>query len=545
MKSFSFFNRAEIKTRLATQHYDIIVIGGGITGAGIALDAASRGLKVALIEKNDFASGTSSKSTKLIHGGLRYLKQFHVKMVSDVGRERKIVHELAPHLVLPEKMLLPIMKGDSMGRISISIGLKLYDMLAGVKGDDRRKMLNRKKTLETEPLLPEDRLTGGGLYAEYRTDDARLTLEIIKTAYKNGADILNYVEAEDFIYENNLVSGVECFDHLNKESFAIHGKFVVNAGGPWVDDLRELNHSKKGKHLHLTKGVHLVVDREKLPVNQSLYFEIEDGRMIFIIPRDKSTYIGTTDTDFEGNKDNIPVTRADAKYLITAVNDILPSIQLSIEDVKSSWAGLRPLISEEGKTASEISRKDEIFISESGLISMAGGKLTGYRKMADNVVNMIGKKMIDKSVPGCKTKKLPLQGNSFSGPREVSSFIQSVEKKLNELDIPRHYAAYLVHNYGDQTTVILKDIENQRGNDPEVKLILAELHFSVENEMVCTVLDFVERRTGRLYFHIETIQKYRKEILEYFREKFSWSDKKVEEEKNKLNKTIENSQNFN
>jgi glycerol-3-phosphate dehydrogenase len=537
MESFSFFDRQAIKDNMASNPYDLVIIGGGITGAGIALDAVSRGMKVALVEKSDYASGTSSKSTKLIHGGLRYLKQFHFRMVSEIGRERRIVHNIAPHLVLPEKMLLPVMKDGTMGKLTISMGLLIYDMFAGVEGADRRKMLGKRKTLAAEPLLPIDKTIGGGLYAEYRTDDARLTIEIIKTARSYGADILNYVEVENFIYEQGEVKGVECFDHITKENFAIKGSAIINAAGPWVDELRKLNHSYLDKRLHITKGIHLVFPHKKLPVKQSLYFEIGDGRMIFIIPREDITYVGTTDTEYTGDRDNVQVTKQDAAYLIAAVNNLFPSINLTLDDVQSSWAGLRPLIAEEGKLVSEISRKDEIFISLTGLISIAGGKLTGYRKMAEKVVDMIAKKLDHEGYKKCNTASLPLKGNKFDNFKQVELYTGETRVRLKELGLPEKYASYLVNNYGNQTDIILDDFEKQRGEDPHKKLLWAELLFCLENEMICKPLDFFERRTGRLYFNLGSVKKYKDEILEYFREKFSWSDEDFNQEKEHVDKT--------
>jgi glycerol-3-phosphate dehydrogenase len=544
MESFSFFDRPAIKNNMISNRYDVVIIGGGITGAGIALDAVSRGMKVALVEKNDFSSGTSSKSTKLIHGGLRYLKQFHFKMVADVGKERKIVHSIAPHLVLPEKMLLPIMKDSSIGKFSISVGLKIYDMFAGVTGEDQRRMLGKRKTLEVEPLLPIDKTTGSGIYAEYRTDDARLTIEIIKTARAYGADLLNYAEVEDFIYEKGEVKGIECFDHLVKENFAIRGNQIVNAAGPWVDELRKLNHSYLSKHLHITKGIHLVFPHEKLPVQQSVYFEIGDGRMIFIIPRDDKTYVGTTDTDYSGNKNNILVSKQDAAYLIAAVNNIFPSINLILDDVESSWAGLRPLIAESGKTASEISRKDEIFISLTGLISIAGGKLTGYRKMAEKVVDIIAKKIDPEGFKNCRTTSLPLTGNKFDNYQDVLQYKAKVTERLKKSNLPEKYASYLVHNYGMQTETILNDFEKQHGDDQENKLLWAELYFCMKHEMVCKPLDFIERRTGRLYFNIDSVKKNVNEILDYFKGKLSWTTEEYQMEYNRLEQHLLNTSQF-
>ena len=429
MKNIKFSNLERTKTiaKLVKEEFDLVVIGGGITGGGIALDAASRGLKVALVEKGDFASGTSSKSTKLIHGGLRYLKQFDFWLVKEVGSERAIVHQVAPHLVLPEKMLLPLIENGSYGKWLTSIGLKVYDILAQVTGDDKRKMLTKKEAMKLEPLLPKKILNGAGYYAEYRTDDARLTIENIKTSLRYGAVALNYATVEDFVYDEQKIVGVKVKDGISEKSINIKCKYVISAAGPWVDELRSVNHSKKGKRLHLTKGVHLVFPYKKLPVKQSVYFDVPDGRMMFAIPRGKITYVGTTDTNYNDNKDEVHTDIADAIYLISAVNNMFPSINLELKDIISSWAGLRPLIHEEGKSASELSRKDEIFTSETGLISIAGGKLTGYRKMAERVVDRIAKKMEEeysRELKECTTDKIPLCGNEdFKKFKNVKKYI--------------------------------------------------------------------------------------------------------------------------
>lgn len=531
---FSYKSREDILNTLQSEHFDLVIIGGGITGAGIALDAASRGLKTALVEKGDFASGTSSRSTKLIHGGLRYLKQLQFHIVAETGRERKIVHRLAPHLVVPEKMILPVMKGAPEGKWMISFGLWLYDMLAGVKGNDRKKMLNRKQTLEKEPLLESDRLKGSGYYAEYMTDDARLTIEVIKTAVRHGANCINYVAATDFLYQNRKVSGISCKDQITGKEFEIRGEFVVNATGPWVDDLREKNGSLSGKHLFITKGIHLVFARNRLPVNHALYFEIPDGRMIFLIPRGDITYVGTTDTPYQGNKDHVNADADDREYLLNALKYLFPDLNITASDILSSWAGLRPLIWEEGKSASEISRKDEVFISPSGLISMAGGKLTGYRKMAIKVLNRIVrnlKKTGEKHIGRPQTKNIPLTQERFSDFAEVVEYKKQLIERLGASGLDEYYADHLTLIYGKQTDQILNRMEALKDSDPEKRLFLAELEFCIEQEMVVKPLDFIERRSSRLYFMINTVKKYYPDLLERFRSVFNWDEETLHKEK--------------
>ncbi|WP_405563878.1 glycerol-3-phosphate dehydrogenase/oxidase [Polaribacter sp. Asnod6-C07] len=541
MKNFSYFKRAEITSNLKETEFDILIIGGGITGAGIALDAASRGMKVALIEKGDFASGTSSKSTKLIHGGLRYLKQFDFWLVKEVGTERAIVHKLAPHLVVPEKMILPLIEGGTYGSWLTSVGLKVYDILASVEGEDKRQMLSKKEALTKEPLLPKKILNGAGFYAEYRTDDARLTIEVLKTALNYDAKIINYTEATDFIYENKRVVGANVKDVLTDEKYAIKAKYVVNACGPWVDELRQINHSKTGKRLHLTKGVHLVVAHEKLPVKQSVYFDVPDGRMMFAIPRGKVTYFGTTDTNYQLDKENVNTNLVDATYLISAVNNMFPDINLTLDDVQSSWAGLRPLIHEEGKSASELSRKDEIFVSDTELISIAGGKLTGYRKMAERIVDLVDKKYkrrFNKEFEEIKTKDIVLSGGTFKNYDEVKSYTDAIQNRIAEVDFNRKDAEYLVHNYGKQTDIILQKFDDLMHDNMQEKMINAEVWFAINYEMAYSPTDFFMRRTGRLFFDKTSVDIYKNYVAQLFKNQFNWDEITTEKKIQELNKNL-------
>ncbi|MBT8191461.1 MAG: glycerol-3-phosphate dehydrogenase/oxidase, partial [Bacteroidia bacterium] len=353
---FSNLDRGQrIRQILDKDIYDLVIIGGGITGAGIALDAALRGIKTLLIEKSDFAAGTSSKSTKLIHGGLRYLKQFEFGLVRESGLERSVLHHNIPHLVHPERMLLPIVEDGGFDMFTASIAVSVYDMLAKVSRKDRKIKLNKSRALEAEPLLPESRLKGAISYAEYRTDDARLTIELIKAARRHGAEALNYMALDRI--ENDEAEGMRlhCSDKLDGTSYVFDARAVVSAAGPWVDKVRGISEQSISKKLHLTKGVHVVVHKKELPVRSPIYFDTKDGRMIFVIPRDKVCYIGTTDTDYHGDLDNVLCTKEDALYLLDNVNSYFEGISISLANVISSWAGLRPLIQEEGKGPTELS----------------------------------------------------------------------------------------------------------------------------------------------------------------------------------------------
>lgn len=544
--ALSSLNRSESVKKLETTEFDLLIIGGGITGTGIALDAASRGLKVALIEKADFSSGTSSRSTKLVHGGLRYLKQLEFGLVYEIGREREMLHNNAAHIVIPEEMLLPIIKGGSLGKYSVRLGLTLYDFLAGVKKEERNKILSRKKTLEREPLLNKDLIIGGALYYEYKTSDSRLTIETAKKAAEKGAILINYVKANDLIYRQKKLIAVEASDEIDKYEFKIYSKFVINAAGPWVDTLREKDHSiKKGK-LHLTKGVHMVIPREKLPVNHANYFDVEDGRMIFIIPRGDKLYIGTTDTDYYDDIDNPRVTKNDVAYLLRAVKRLFPSVDLQADDVESTWAGLRPLIHKEGKSPSELSRKDEIFISKSGLISIAGGKLTGYRIMANKIVNIVMKKLHKNykyNFKKCKTKSIKLSGGDFTfeiSIKNLHEYFQDGFDEAKQTGIEVESFKILFNRYGTNIAIITNKAYDLYQGDKNWENIWleAEIWYAVNHEMVQSLEDFFIRRTEMLYFEKNKCIQYLNVASNVLGIYLGWNKEKTEWEINNFKKNL-------
>ncbi|WP_047984100.1 glycerol-3-phosphate dehydrogenase/oxidase [Ornithinibacillus californiensis] len=529
MGSFSSLERSTIYEQIEKEELDLLVIGGGITGSGIALDALTRGLKTAVIEMQDFAAGTSSRSTKLVHGGLRYLKQFEVKMVADVGKERAIVYENGPHVTTPEWMLLPFHEGGTFGPFTTNIGLRAYDFLAGVKRNERRKMLSAEEALRMEPLLKKEGLKGAGYYVEYKTDDARLTIEVMKKAVEKGCHAINYAKVDSFIYdENRKIIGVEVEDQTNGTIHVIHAKKVINACGPWVDDVRELDGSRQGKHLHLTKGVHLVFAQARFPLQQAIYFDTPDGRMVFAIPRDGKTYVGTTDTTYQGDVSHPTMTLEDRDYIIESINYMFPSLNITADDLESSWAGLRPLIAEDGKKPGEISRKDEIFISESGLISMAGGKLTGYRKMAEQAVDTVVEQLkgeIGILYGDSETKNLPISGGDVGGSKGYPAFL---EKKVNEgimLGIEKEEAEKLVQKYGSNIDYVFELYETRKEEAVQESIdpvVFAQLCYGLEHELVYKPTDFFIRRTGALFFDIDWVKKHKESVVSYMRKKLNW-----------------------
>ncbi|GAA0372950.1 glycerol-3-phosphate dehydrogenase/oxidase [Bacillus horti] len=539
VKEFSSTKRTELLESMARSVHDLFIIGGGITGAGIALDAATRGLSVAQVDMQDFAAGTSSRSTKLVHGGLRYLKQFEIRLVAEVGKERAIVYENAPHVTTPEWMLLPIYENGTFGKFSSSIGLRMYDFLAGVKKSERRKMLSIEETLNKVPLIKKQGLKGSGYYVEYKTDDARLTMEVIKEAVDHGAKAINYAEVTGFVYEHDKAVGVKIKDVISDKEYTVKAKKIINAAGPWVDDVRDIDRSKTGKTLKLTKGVHLVVDQSKLPLKQAVYFDTPDGRMVFAIPRAGKTYVGTTDTFYNGDPVQPKMTIEDRDYILEAIHYMFPEVQVKLEDVESSWAGVRPLIFEEGKSASEISRKDEIWTSPSGLLSIAGGKLTGYRKMAEMIVDLVMKQLKEEGASeyiSCRTKTLPLSGGDVGGSALFTRFVEQKSEEAESYGFSKEEGEWLAKLYGSNIDLIFQ-LKNEAHDATRFNLprdLFFSLLYGMKYEMVMKPEDYFIRRTGALFFDIQSVRKWKEQVIACMAYYLNWKETELQNYTEKL-----------
>lgn len=529
---FSNITRTKNINSMKEKELDLLVIGGGITGSGITLDAQTRGIKTAMVEMRDFASGTSSRSTKLVHGGLRYLKQAAIKEVAEVGQERAIVYNNAPAVTTPLKMLLPFYKGGTFGPVTTAIALDVYDRLAQVKKSERKFMLNGDQTLAREPFVKSTGLKGSGVYVEYRTDDARLTLEVVKKANEKGALIANYVKVTGLLYdEANMVYGAQVHDELTGENFEIHAKKVINSTGPWVDDIREMDGSNKGKHLHLTKGVHLVIDHEKFPVSNSIYFDtpFKDKRMMFVIPREGKTYIGTTDTTWTEDPKEPNITKEDVTYILAAANKMfsLPK-ELTPNDVEAGWSGVRPLIQEEGKSPSEISRKDEIFQSDSGLLSIAGGKLTGYRKMAEKIVDRVAKQLAKESDYEYQSKhtiNMPLSGGDVGGDSGWNNYFrETVKIGMAKYNLTRVDAENIVQRYGSNAPEVFNLLPDTNEKDNLPRVDYAMLNYGLESEMVEHPIDYLLRRSSQMLFNINHMKEIEQAVIDYMQKYYNWSD---------------------
>jgi glycerol-3-phosphate dehydrogenase len=398
----------------------------------------------------------------------------------------------------------------------------VYDFLAGVSKKERRKVLSKEEVLTYEPLLKDTDLVGGVSYYEYRTDDARLTLAIALEAQKRGVDFFTYALCEELIYDNKQVKGVVVKDQRSGEKVVMKAKVVVNAAGPWVDAIDAKDYSAEKDKLFLTKGVHIVFNHSKFPIKQAMYFDVEDKRMIFAIPREHCTYVGTTDTAFNKELDSVSTLNEDAEYLLKSINKLFPDLHLSKTDIIGSWAGLRPLIRQKKKSPSAISRKDELFINKSGLITIAGGKLTGYRKMAERTVDVVCAKLnLNKS---CVTHNLQLHGSDYVANVKWNEFLELKTNELVTLNIPSDEAKRLVTLLGSKIEIYIKlfqtFVETTPMQLPKYYRVL--MLYTVKYEMARTLEDVLVRRTSDWYFRHAFVKQHENEILTYAEELFHW-----------------------
>jgi glycerol-3-phosphate dehydrogenase len=497
-------NRNERIARLAKETFDLLIIGGGITGAAIARDAVLRGLSVALIEKGDFASGTSSRSSKLVHGGLRYLKGRHVRLVRESLRERGVLLKIAPHLVEPAPFFLPVYAGGRDGRLKLRLGLTAYDLLAGFGGDiGRHSVLSREQMLEAEPLLRPEGLQGGFRYFDCVVNDARLTMATVRSATEDGALALNYVEATGMQRDGDRVSGITFRDTLGGKTGAASARVVVNATGPWADSLREMAGVKR--MLSPTKGVHLVLSRSRLGLSTIVVIPRAD-RILFAVPCGDSVYVGTTDTFFDDDPGTAAIDTADATYVLDAVNALFPSVRATAPDVVAGWAGVRPLVAAEGQPLpSDVSRDFEIDLGPEGFYSIAGGKLTTCRAMAESLLNRV----IEKEGPRlgwqtkpCRTAETPLFGGNIDGfDRYAMSAANALAGGWN---VPPEAAQRLVKTYGTEHVRLLgvarRDATLLQPLAKGCPVLRVEAVYAAEQEMALTLQDFMERRTELMLF---------------------------------------------
>lgn len=489
---------------MAHEPVDVLVIGGGITGAAIARDAALRGFRTALVDKGDFGSGTSSVSSRLIHGGLRYLEQYDFHLVREASRERRVLLRVAPHLVHPLPFLFPVYRGARVPGWKLRLGLWVYDLLSAFGNVRMHRWLGRKATLRLEPGLRERDLKGAGLYYDAQTDDARLVLATMRSAAQAGALVANYTEAVSLLKPDGLVRGATVRDLLGNETRVVRALVVVNACGPWVDAVRRLDAPDAGSLLRLTRGAHVAVPRQRLGNTNAITLTSPiDGRVMFVLPwagTDQS-YIGTTDTDEDVSPDDVHATAEDVVYLLRSANAFFPQARLTPDDVVATWAGLRALLRPQGNLSpSEVSREHRIVEGPSGLFTIAGGKLTTHRIMAQELVDRVAARLraLDgrPRAPRPPTDRLPLPGGETAD-------LEGLTKAALERGASESTARHLVGTYGSEAAAVLNLVDKDRSLGGRIVAgrpeLWAEVVHAVEREMAVRLSDVLVRRLHLFY----------------------------------------------
>lgn len=524
--TFDLFLRRKNLERAADGVADVVVVGGGITGAGVARETSLRGLATVLVDKGDFASGTSSRSSKLIHGGLRYLAQGDIALVREAARERAVLRRLAPHLADPLWMMMPT--ASRAGRLKMQAGVWTFEKLAGDEAGDRYQVYDREETLEREPGLRPSPLAGSVVFQEYLTDDARLVLETVQGAAARGALVANYAEVTG-VETDPAGLRVTVRDLAGGGDLVVRTRCLVNASGPWFERVQGMaaasSGSPSGTRLQLTRGIHLVVPHARLPVRHSVVLKSPDGRSTFVVPRGHCVYIGTTDTHYEGAAEEPGVSAEDARYLLDSVAGTFAD-GLEASDIIGTWSGVRPLLAQDGKAPSEISRRDEIVVGPGPVVAIAGGKLTTYRRMSERVCAEVVK-LLGNAVDGqVDSAEVPLAG----GSREEQESARAATATIGDPPLEDR----LWSTYGVAAHRILEMIrahpalaERVAGLD---ELTYAEVEYAVHHEMVASVDDVLRRRCRVAMFDTRAAIDAAPEVARTLGGLLGWDEARIRDE---------------
>lgn len=498
--------RAEAWRRFRKETFDCLVVGGGITGAGVARDAARRGLRTALVEKDDFAAGTSSGSSQLIHGGLRYLEHLDLDLVFEALRERWTLLRTAAPLVRPLSFLFPVYEGRRVNPTKLAAGLWLYDLLAWGRKIDTHRRIDPRRVPELEPGLRRSGLLAAMRFSDATTDDARLTLATVRCATAAGAACSNYAEVTGFVLANGRVGGAHVRDTQTGDSATARARFVVNATGVWAERVLERTGRPVRRILRPSKGCHLVFPHGRLPVRHAIIFDSPhgDGRILFVIPWDAFTLIGTTEVDHPGTPEEVRAEPAEVRYLLDAANRLFPKARLRPEDAPGTYAALRPLFEEGAEPTGALSRKHVILEGPAGMATIVGGKLTTYRSMAEEMVDLVGERLRDPRGPrpaGCTTAEATLHG--AVPPEEIPDLRRRIEERAARLALPTPLPERLLQRYGAHALEVLRLAEERPDwaapLAPRIPHLRAEAVFAARHEMAVSLGDFMLRRTRLVY----------------------------------------------
>ena len=514
-------------TALARDEFDLLVVGGGITGCGIARDAALRGLRVALIEKDDFASGTSSRSSRLVHGGLRYLEHGFLHLVFEASAERRRLLRLAPHLVRPLEFLWPVYAGARVPQWKLAAGLTLYDALALFRNVGSHRRLSVRQITTREPGLKRDGLVGGARYFDASTDDARLTLANAIGARDAGAVVLNHARVTELLVENDAHRGARVHDALGDAQIEVRAKVIANATGPWSDELQRLGAQTAAARSEVrgSKGVHIAVARERVDNHGALtLLAPNDQRVMFILPAGRLTIIGTTDTFTHAHPDEVRANAADVTYLLEAANTFFPSARLTSADVVSAWAGIRPLIAAgvENADPSNASREHAISSSANGIVSITGGKLTTYRVMAAEVVDVVASRLAKGVMRRPPTRNASLPGGDLA---YIAEAIAAAERATADSELANH----LVRSYGSRWSAVADEIARSGGSERLAGLpyTIGEMRYGVRCEMAYTLADLLLRRTHLAFETRDHGMQSAEQVARAVADLLSWNERDI------------------
>ena len=535
---WNYKNRDRIIKRLQEKKYDIIVIGAGITGAGVAREAAMRDLKVACVDMQDFATGTSSRSSKLAHGGIRYLGHGEMDLVKESTTERNWMLAHLPHLVRPIPFLFVELEGGKYKKRDIVGACKIYDFLSDNESEfktyKKHKWYKPEEIFEMEPEFIREGNKGGAVYYDNNVDDARLTIEILKEAVVRGADIINYCKATGYMKDNGKISGVKCKDLENDGEFEMKGTLIVNATGVWTDELLESYPEEIPKPLiRPTKGVHLQFKREHVKNNMATIIRsIADDRAFFVLPRNKNyTIIGTTDTDYKDNLANPFCNKDDADYLITSVKHYFPNAELDYNNILSTYAGIRPLVMQKGKSESEVSRKHIIFFSDDGLLTITGGKLTAWRSMAEDLFKKVEERNL---FPNIKRE------DGYSKQKFLVSIDEEQwlkELKNSGIKLDNDISAHLYQQYGRGALQILEIIKEDESFKERIMkendFVKAEIIYCLRYEFTQHLIDIFCRRTEMsLWISHKRAFEAAKKVADLMAKEYNWNEERKTQEIN-------------
>lgn len=534
-KQLSVASRTGAVINMQEQEFDIAIIGGGICGAGVARDAASRGLKVALIEAGDFASGTSSRSSKLIHGGIRYLENLEFHLVFEALSERQRLFEMAPHLVHPLRFLLPIYKGGRVPPWKMGIGMWVYDALSLFEAPELNEFLDVGEVQNEFPAIQLKDLEGAFAYYDAYMDDDRLVLETLRSARSFGAELVNYVKAIGAEFAGDFVSAIECEDVLSGTKFPLRARHFVSTVGPWTDLLGEKFFHPWKKTLRPSKGVHLTFSKKRFELHDAVVMAAEK-RIVFAIPRHEMVIVGTTDTDFSGDPGAVVTTEADVRYLLDVVDRYFPGAGITRKDIIGCYAGVRPLIDDGAQSESKTSREHAIWTDPRGVTFVAGGKYTTYRNMAQQAVEeVLGQFSIEDRVQYGHSQTLqPLN------PLVTENLLERAQnehvKWAKDWQLPQEITRLLADRHGLEAEKIIRHalVLRARHKDPEEWMWCAEALHAIEHTMCLSLKDFYLRRTHLILAREDHGQPFVKAIAQVMGERLGWDSKRQLEEINAL-----------